>query len=102
MEAMLVLEGIADYITFNENGDLSDVFSLSNYTSRHRFYHHIGPDKFHSLVIRSKWLVFLEITQGPFVRAENVSAPWSPSDDSPVEGIAYLETLLMNWNKVFN
>ncbi|KPA34301.1 Cupin fold metalloprotein, WbuC family [Leptospira interrogans] len=36
---------------------------------------------YHTLMIRSEWLVFLEITKGPFRKEDTIFAPWSPEEN---------------------
>jgi len=98
-ESMLVLEGEVDYVTFTENGEVEKVLALGNYQSGKTFYHTIGPDQYHALVIRSQWLVFLEVTTGPFTRKDNISADWSPIDKEATEGSSFLESLLLKWRE---
>ena len=92
-ESILILEGDVDYVTFDSQGSLEEVTPMGNYTSGKTFYHAIAPDIFHTLLISSKWLVFLEITKGPFVEEDTVYAQWSPdsTDKRRVDG--YLERL---------
>ncbi|NBO25152.1 MAG: cupin fold metalloprotein, WbuC family, partial [Chlamydiae bacterium] len=37
------------------------------------------------------WLVFLEITKGPFRRHQTVFAPWSPEANRISDGIDFLK-----------
>jgi len=98
-ESMLVLEGEVDYITFSENGTVLDVKILGTYESGKPFFHTIGPDQYHSLIIRSNWLVFLEVAKGPFSKKDNVMANWSPPDTGSIQGVEYLENQLEKWTR---
>jgi cupin fold WbuC family metalloprotein len=79
-ESMLVLDGQVDYVVFNEEGEIIDRLAMSDFGSGKLFYQSIRTDLYHTLIIRSSWLVFLEITQGPFTRKDTVFASWSPED----------------------
>ena len=96
IESMLVLEGDVDYVTFDGFGAVVDVVHMSDYQSGKPFYMSIGPDTFHSIVIRSNWLVFMEVTKGPFAEGDTVFADWSPLDTEVSEGHNYIEKLLIN------
>ena len=79
-ESMLVLQGEVDYVIFEETGTVKDVISLGDYQSGKPFYNSIRTELFHTLLIRSEWLVFLEVTKGPFNREDTVMADWSPEE----------------------
>jgi cupin fold WbuC family metalloprotein len=95
-ESMLVLEGIVDYIMFDENGEISDVVRMDDYRSGNCFYQSIRKEYFHSLLIRSEQLVFLEITKGPFCKADTEFASWSPSVDAEDSVDEYMKNLEKN------
>ena len=80
IESMLVIDGEVDYIMFNNDGNVDNVVQMGNFESKKPFYQTIRKDKFHTLIIKSEWLVFLEITQGPFDRKDTVFANWSPKE----------------------
>ena len=46
---------------------------------------------YHSFIIESDSVFFLEITQGPFKRKDTIFANWAPKDDK--EGLKYLKKL---------
>ena len=77
-ESMLVLHGDVDYIVFTDAGDVLERTEMSDLQSGKVFYHSTRKSIFHTLLIKSQWLVFLEITQGPFNREDTVFADWSP------------------------
>ena len=99
IESMLVLEGDVDYVTFDGFGAVVDVVQMSDYRSGKPFYKSIGPDTFHTIVIRSKWLVFLEVTKGPFVEGDTVFSDWSPIDAEVSDGHNYIENILRDYRK---
>ena len=55
------------------------------------FYHSMKVSVYHSFIIESDSVFFLEITQGPFKRKDTVFANWAPKDDK--EGLKYLKKL---------
>ncbi|MFA6189467.1 MAG: WbuC family cupin fold metalloprotein [Sulfuricurvum sp.] len=92
-ESMIVLEGEVDYIIFDEYGNISDIESMGDYKSGKTFYTRINSEEYHSLVIHSEWLVFLEITKGPFNKEETLFAPWSPIESESEEIKAFMNKL---------
>ena len=81
IESMLVIDGEVDYIMFNDNGKVDNIVRMGDLKSNKPFYQTIRNDKFHTLIIKSEWLVFLEITNGPFVKKDTIFAQWSPLDN---------------------
>jgi len=81
IESMMVLQGEVDYVTFDNEGNVTDTISMGDFSSGKTFYNSLRTEIYHSLLIRSEWLVFLEVTQGPFNREDSVFAEWSPVDD---------------------
>ena len=80
-ESILILVGEVDYLIFDESGNVSECYRLSDYSSGLSFYHTTRMALYHSLIVRSEWVVFLEITKGPFDPEDTVWAKWSPSED---------------------
>lgn len=92
-ESMLVLEGEVDFITFATNGSISDIIRMGDYNSGDPFYNSMRDATYHTLLIRSEWLAFLEFTQGPFRREDTIFAPWSP-EESDMNGVSqFMEKL---------
>jgi cupin fold WbuC family metalloprotein len=81
IESMLVIDGEVDYIMFDDNGNIDNVIQMGDFESTQPFYQTIRKDKFHTLMIKSEWLVFLEVTQGPFKRESTIFAEWSPREN---------------------
>lgn len=77
-ESMLVLEGVVDYVKLDEFGEIKEVTQMGDYASGNPFFNSIAQNEFHTLVIRSSWLVFMEVTQGPFKKDDTVFGDWSP------------------------
>jgi cupin fold WbuC family metalloprotein len=79
-ESMIIIEGEADYVVFDDDGKIKEVISMGDYRSNKPFYQSVRAGQFHSLVIHSEWLVFLEITSGPFDKSDTVFLPNSPPE----------------------
>jgi cupin fold WbuC family metalloprotein len=94
IESMMVLQGEVDYISFDEQGKIRDKILMGDFVSGKVFYNSIRTDIFHTLIIRSEWLVFLEITKGPFRKEDSAFADWSPCDDD----ITAVEAFLLKFN----
>jgi cupin fold WbuC family metalloprotein len=81
-ESITIFEGVADLIIFDKNGNIETVVRLSDYASPGSFYFKIRKNVHHMLLIRSEFLVFKEVTEGPFSRLNLLYPDWSPSEES--------------------
>jgi len=92
-ESMMVLAGEVDYVVFDEIGNIKDVTSMGNYNSGKPFYKSIDAGCYHSLLIRSEWLVFFEVTKGPFDRNDTVFGEWSPDEVDADGALEYIKKI---------
>ncbi len=92
-ESMHVIDGAADLVVFDDNGDVQTVTPLGPYASGRTFYHRMAAPLFHTLLVRSDIFVFHETTNGPFDRSETVFASWTPEDADSDGTHRYLENL---------
>ena len=72
-ESLLVIQGEADAVFFEDSGAVREVVRLGDYGSGQRFYYRISDPFYHTLLLRSDPFVFHEATQGPFDRAKRCS-----------------------------
>lgn len=77
-ESVLILEGEVDIILFEDNGKLKEIIELGDKKSKKKFYYRLDKPIYHMLIIKTKFLVFHEITIGPFRKRETVFPEWSP------------------------
>jgi cupin fold WbuC family metalloprotein len=83
-ESVVVLEGKADLVLFDEAGAITDVISLGDGTAALPFYFRTPRERYHTWVLRSDIFAVHETTEGPFRRTDTIFAPWSPGEvDDP-------------------
>jgi cupin fold WbuC family metalloprotein len=92
-ETLLILSGEAEYFLFDDAGNIQKKMAMGDFNSGKPFVIHIPALVYHTLLIKSEWLVFCEIASGPFVAENCKYAPWAPEEGS-VFGTNYLEFLL--------
>nr|BAF47164.1 hypothetical protein [Zehria sp. KO68DGA] len=100
-ESFHIIEGECDVILFNEEGEMTEVISMGTFQSGKRFYYRLSNPYYHTLLIKSDFLVFHETTKGPFNRNETVFAAWSPSEEDTKEVdkfIQFLTNIEVNYN----
>jgi cupin fold WbuC family metalloprotein len=98
-ESFVVLEGFAEVILFDEQGGVENVIKMGPASSGLPFFYRMPPRQFHSLLIESELLVFLESTKGPFTLDDREHADWAPHADDSSSGHAFLRSVLRQWHR---
>jgi cupin fold WbuC family metalloprotein len=92
-ESFHVIEGRADVVIFDEDGEITRVIQMGDYRSGLCFYYRIADPLFHTLLIYSDKLVFHEATNGPFNHADSAYAPWAPDMNDTAGQVTYMKDL---------
>ena len=96
-ESFHVIEGLADLVFFDDEGQLTDVIQLGDYASGKMFYYRIADAINHSVIVRSDVFIFHETTKGPYIqsnRADTVFASWAPKESDSEKAQSYFYNLL--------
>lgn len=93
-ESFVVIEGTADCLLFDEDGRLERVIPMGAAGTGAPFFYRMPPSRFHSLVIRSADLVFVESTLGPFKLEDTENASWAPGPKDEERGRAFIQERL--------
>ena len=80
-ESLSILEGEVDLVLFNDNGSIKQVVNMGSPDTGRIFYHRLSLPIYHTLIIRTDFLVFQENTEGPFLRNNTVFPDWAPVDE---------------------
>jgi len=89
IESFHLVEGRADVVILNDNGEIMDVVKLG---IDNNFFYRLSDPHYHTLLIHSPILVIHEITNGPFNPADSDFAPFAPAEDTK-ETIEYITAL---------
>ncbi|WP_445775342.1 WbuC family cupin fold metalloprotein [Shewanella sp.] len=92
VESMAVLEGEVDMVLFHDDGSIRRMIPMGTQSSGKVFYQRLADPVYHTLLIRSEFLVFHEITEGPFLRKSTVFPDWAPAETG-VAADAFLDGL---------
>ena len=79
-ESMTILEGEVDLVLFNDDSTIKNIVKMGDMSSGKIFYYRIADPIYHMLIIRTKFLVFHEVTQGPFLREQTIFPEWAPKE----------------------
>lgn len=86
-ESFHMIEGMLDVIIFNDDGSIREIIPLGYPGSGRNLFYRLSAPYFHTIVLRTDWVVFHETTNGPFVKNETIYAPWSP-EISEIEAVS--------------
>jgi hypothetical protein len=90
-ESFHVIEGNADIVVFENDGTIKKVIPFSRDTC---FYYRLDSDFFHTIIVRSRSILFHEVTNGPFVDDLTEFASFSPNEND--SSISLFNTNLNN------
>jgi cupin fold WbuC family metalloprotein len=90
IESFHLIEGRADIVILNEEGEIVDVVKLGG---EHCFYYRLNTPYYHTLIIHSPILVIHEITNGPFDVKASDFASFSPEDHHQADSVNYINHL---------
>lgn len=79
-ESMAILEGEVDVVLFHEDGSIRQIIQMGAPESGKSFFERLSEPIYHTLIIRTKFLVFHESTEGPFLRENTVFPEWAPAE----------------------
>ena len=90
-ESFHIVEGEVDVAVFDDNGGIAEVVRLGAPGSGRCFYYRLSESAFHTLLIRTDFLVVHEVTNGPFDRDRTILAPFAPPEERAEEARAYMQ-----------
>ena len=96
VESMAIIEGEADLVLFDEDGIIKQVISMGEISSGKKFYYRLSEPVYHTLLIRTDFLVFHEITEGPFSRENSFFPEWAP-EEYDTDFIEHIESRINSW-----
>jgi len=95
-ESFHIIEGALTIVVFDEDGSITGVINLSDYTSGSEFFWRISNSFYHTVIPISDIVVFHETTAGPFRREDTIYPSWAPTDeDAEYLKTGYVQDLLI-------
>jgi cupin fold WbuC family metalloprotein len=89
-ESLTVLEGAASAVFFDDAATITEARVLDALAGA--TICRVPENVWHGLVIASEWLVFYEVSAGPFRAGSSEFPAWAPEENDPAAA-PYLETL---------
>jgi len=92
-ESFHLIEGSADVVIFDDTGKIVEIIRMGDYSSGKRFFYRICGPCYHTLLIKSDFLVFHEVTKGPFDKSDTLFPSWAPEDTDVSASNEYIKVL---------
>lgn len=89
-ESFHIVEGIVDVVVFDDHGEIAEIIGLGDAASGRNFFYRLSDSAFHTLLIRTDYLVVHEVTNGPFMRDRTVLADFAPMESEKSEAAQYM------------
>lgn len=93
IESFHVVKGEADIVIFDDSGEIKEIMEVGEFSSGRIFYYRLSEPLFHTLIIRSDVIIFHEVTNGPFEKADSVFPEWAPEASQTQEVRQYMDDL---------
>lgn len=90
-ESFHIVDGLVDVVVFDDQGEITEIIELGDARSGRNFYYRLSESAFHTLLIRTDFLVVHEVTSGPFLREKTVLATFAPVEESVAEAAQYMQ-----------
>ena len=91
IESFHLIEGQLAVVIFNDCGEVKQIIHLD---SKKDFYYRLQESMFHTVVPLSEYVVFHEVTNGPFFLEEKREAKWAPKKNDLEEVNNYQRKLM--------
>ena len=80
-ESFHVIEGLLLVVVFDDEGSKIEEIPMGYMNSGQPFYYRLSANLYHTVIPQQDFVVFHEVTKGPFDRLDTVFAPWAPAED---------------------
>lgn len=77
-ESGWIIEGEVDIVLFDNFGKIIKVLSMGDQKSQKKNYYRLYESVFHMLIIKTDFLIFHEVTTGPFNLKDTIFPDWAP------------------------
>jgi cupin fold WbuC family metalloprotein len=81
VESFHIIQGKLAVVLFSSNGEIKEIVLLD--ANKGNLYYRLSESLFHTVVPLSEYIVFHEVTNGPFKKDEMVLPEWAPQKGDP-------------------
>ena len=94
-ESFHIVEGVVDVVLFDDHGEITEIIKLGDSCSGRKFFYRLSESIYHTLLIRSEYLLVHEVTNGPFSREKTILAGFAPAEAEMVEAAKYMNKVAL-------
>lgn len=92
-ESFHIVEGEVDVVVFDDAGEIVEIIELGDASTERNFFYRLSESAFHTLLVRTNFLVVHEVTNGPFLREKTVLASFAPPEERTAEAKEYVKQI---------
>lgn len=92
-ESYHIIEGELTVILFDESGQVTNRIEMSATDARLNLIYRLSKETWHTVIPRTEYVVFHEVTNGPFIRSDTQYAGWAPHESESDAIVLFLEEL---------
>lgn len=92
-ESYLLIKGKLEIVIFNEKGRIKEIIYMSSTGKHKKLYFKVPKNTMHTIVIKSKYVVIKEVTEGPFNKKNDVFANFAPNENQKIKIKTYYKKL---------
>ena len=92
-ESYHIIEGELTVILFNESGQVTKRIEMSATDAHLNLIYRLSKEAWHMVIPQTEYVVFHEITNGPFKQSDTEYASWAPHESESDEIVLFLEDL---------
>jgi len=76
-ESMMIIKGSVDVLIYSKKKKLIKTIKMGEFGSKKAFYYKIPQKTLHTLIIKSRYLIFYEVSKGKFSKNKNFYPDWN-------------------------
>ena len=92
-ESFHMIAGVMQVVLMEDDGRVSEAIAMGRPGEGGTFYYRLNESIYHTVLPRTDWVVFHEVTNGPFRPSDTQAAPWAPEIEDEQAASKYLAQL---------
>lgn len=94
-ESFHIIEGMMKVVIFEDDGKVREIIEMGDSASGRAMFYRLASPLYHLVIPETKYVVFHEVTNGPFKKVDFHSVPWAPDEEgNPAEQDTFMRSFL--------
>ena len=98
-ESFHIIDGMLKVFLFDDEGRVTETIQMGEPASGQVFFYRLASPRYHSVLPQSEFVVFHEVTNGPFDHQDTLIAPWAPAENDLAGQNRFTKSLLQSMRK---